>query len=186
MPDYVRIIILIMFAITLFVLIRRNQGKRKIKPGGNTYSDLRNQAFRMTPRLLQLDNSYEQYQVYGMIMEIGVKGGTATLAAYIDGNASIYFSTGGGVIGGYAHENVREKAAAFVKSTPQFISSMAHVDEYLPPREGNVTFNALTREGIFSVTAKEKELQEKAASIWPLYYLEQDVITQLRQISGNK
>lgn len=185
-PDFVRVIILVMFAITLFMLIKRNQSKKKIKTNGNTYSDLRSQAFQMTPRLLQLDSSYEQYQVYGMIMEIGVKGGTATLVTYIDGNASIYFSTGGGVIGGFAHDNVREKAISFVKSAPEFLSSMVQINEYLSPREGNVTFNALTREGIFTVTAKEKELQEKAASIWPLYYMGQDVITQLRLIGGNK
>jgi hypothetical protein len=41
-------------------------------------------------------------------------GGSYTVVAFADGSASIYLSTGGGHIGGVAHENVRKAAKALV------------------------------------------------------------------------
>ena len=116
-------------------------------------------------------------------MELGVQNGTATLTSFVDGNASIYFSSGGGIIGGFAHQNVHNAAVQFVTEATKFLNVMSRVNDFPLPIIGNISFYALTDKGVLTITANEKQLQDKKAAIWPLYYLGQNVITQLRTIS---
>ena len=41
---------------------------------------------------------------FGILMDISLPQGNATIVAFISGDASFYTSTGGGVIGGIGHE----------------------------------------------------------------------------------
>lgn len=56
--------------------------------------------------------SAELPRVFGVIMDTTFASGTVTLVALADGTASLYASTGGGVIGGGAHERVAVAAPA--------------------------------------------------------------------------
>ena len=82
---------------------------KKVDPENNPYNDLRGQVFTATPEQIGLTNTDDE-RPYAIVMDMGMEEGTATLVSIIDGNASMYLSSGGGIIGGYGHENCRKAA----------------------------------------------------------------------------
>lgn len=123
--------------------------------------------------------------VWGLVMDMGVDQGAATLVALIDGNASIYIGEQSGVIGGFAHEQVRLAAIAAVKAVEVPASSFRPSGiEPLPP-DGVIRFYALSREGLLaSELVPADDLAAGNHRLSPLFTAANDVITQLRLISG--
>jgi hypothetical protein len=66
----------------------------------NAFEGLRNMAFTATPEQLGLSLPADKTVVYGVIMDWEMGGATATTVSYQTGDASLYLSSGGGVIGG--------------------------------------------------------------------------------------
>ena len=124
--------------------------------------------------------------VYGVVMDIGFPEGWATIVAFADGNASLYLSGGGGVIGGIGHDNVKAAAIQMATLANQYISHTTLATATPLPPTGEVTFNILTANGIRTTTAKENDLGEERHILSPLFYAGQDVITQLRIVSDMK
>lgn len=124
--------------------------------------------------------------IYGVIMDIGFPEGWATIVAFADGNASLYLSGGGGVIGGIGHDSVKATAVKLVTLANQYISLSTPTTATPLPTTGEVTFNILTAKGIRTVTANETDLGEERHKLSPLFYAGQDVITQLRLVSDMK
>ncbi|RMG25181.1 MAG: hypothetical protein D6724_04695 [Armatimonadetes bacterium] len=77
--------------------------------------------------------------VWAVIMELSVDAETATLVAMADGTASLYVSSGFGVIGGHDHSRVREAAERLVTSVPKAFGVEVS-DEYPKPAPGTVRF----------------------------------------------
>ncbi len=117
-------------------------------------------------------------------MEIGYLEGTATVLSLSDGSASLYFSGGGGVIGGIGHESVRQAATTFVRTAGEYQAGMNATKIFPLPRAGRTVFYLLTDSGVFTADAAENDLGEERHTLSPLFYAGQDVITQLR-IVGN-
>ncbi|TAH64863.1 MAG: hypothetical protein EWM47_11830 [Anaerolineaceae bacterium] len=117
-------------------------------------------------------------------MEIGFHETTATLVAYIDGNASLYLSSGGGVIGGFAHESVRNAAVAFVNESQGFMKKGNKVQSYSLPQSGHVIFYLMSKNEVYSRDIEETKLQNYESEFTKLYAYGQNVITELRKIAG--
>jgi len=71
-------------------------------------------AFKTTPANLGMKSALDSQEPFGILMDLSLPQGNATIVAFISGDASFYTSTGGGVIGGIGHENVRNAARKFV------------------------------------------------------------------------
>src|SRR3970040_739511 len=71
----------------------------------NPFEELRNRAFKTTPEDLELSLPDNKTVVYGVIMDWEMGGAVATTVSYQTGDASLYLSSGGGVIGGGQHQN---------------------------------------------------------------------------------
>lgn len=107
-------------------------------------------------------------------------GALVTLAAVADGTTSLYFSTGGGVIGGGEHESVRaanRKLLAFIETG---LDLFVPIERPLEVMDGSVSFAVLTYEGLRGARDDEKKVEERRSPLWPAFYLGQDVITALR------
>ena len=61
--------------------------------------------------------------VWGLLMEMGFPNGTATLFALADGTTSLYYSSGGGVLGGQGHEAVRRANAALLAEANRLVGA---------------------------------------------------------------
>src|SRR5712671_7117575 len=78
------------------------------------YSVLRNQALSTNRTENGIATPPPAAPAWGILMETGYDLATVTLFALADGTTSLYISNGGGMIGGQAHEAVRNANAAFI------------------------------------------------------------------------
>jgi hypothetical protein len=116
-------------------------------------------------------------------MEMGYPNGTATLVCFADGTSSMYFSSGGGIIGGHSHEGVRRAAAVFLATVNQLLASMEPTRTFPLPAAGHVSFSAQTDAGLLRADAAEGELKKGHHPLSPLFIKGHDVITELRLIT---
>ena len=126
--------------------------------------------------------------IWAALMELKVRDAKVSLVTVVDGTTSLYFSTGGGMIGGGEHEKVRTANRALLRAVQRFFEAKAFAPQAaaLPTLKDAVTFNVLTYDGIVAARDAEKRLLQKESPLWPLYYLGQDVITQLRTATQKK
>src|SRR2546421_13032816 len=87
--------------------------------------DLRGRILHADPTELGFWGSSGR-EVWGAIMDMAFPGGVASLVSLEDGTTSLYTSTGGGVIGGGAHQTV-------VEATHAFLDAVAVYAPQLPP-----------------------------------------------------
>ena len=146
----------------------------------NRYQDLRNMALSVTPEQLQLSQPAEQTKVFGVIMDWDIGGGIATFVSFETGDASMYLSSGGGVIGGSGHENVINAAKAFVMKAQTYLDKASKIDTTPLPDRNCVRFYFLTNKGKYSAQENLQNI-ENNTSIWlPLFEEGNKVITELR------
>lgn len=147
-----------------------------------TYLGLRRQSITIRPGDLGIpEQSFTG--AFGVVMDLAIGGGTATLAAFISGDASLYFSSGGGVIGAKGYESIASATRRFVSITSECAGQMAKADEYPLPSAGVVRFYALTALDVVTAEDWEEELIAGRSRYSNLAHAGQGVITQFR-LSG--
>ena len=120
-----------------------------------------------------------------IIMDIAYPQAVASVMASAFGDASIYFSTGGGILGGVGHEPAREAATAFVAAATTYLPQFQRVVVYPYPVPGNVRFYVRTPESVYMGEASERALAEGNNPLSSLFNAGQEVITQLRLATGD-
>ncbi len=150
------------------------------------YQDLRAHALRGSREAFALSPSSADQPVWGVLMETGYPEGTATLVCMTDGNASLYLSGGGGIIGGSGHEKVRRAATAFVTLANRHSTSMKTTQTFPLPVAGRTVFYFLTDNGVLTADALEDDLGEGRHALSRLFHAGHDVITELREVGETK
>lgn len=149
----------------------------------NAFEGLRNMAFSATPEQLGLSLPTDKTVVYGVIMDWEMGGATATTVSYQTGDASLYLSSGGGVIGGGQHQNVNSAAKQFVVLAQTFLDKATKTETTPLPKENVVKFYLLTNKGVY-VGQEEMKNFENNISIWlGLFEEGNNVLTELRKTS---
>ena len=120
-------------------------------------------------------------QVWGVLMEIGFPDAVATLVSLADGTTSLYFSTGGGVVGAGAHPAVRDAAAAFIAVADAQLAHFSGATEYPQPAPGRVRFYLRTYEGLETAEASDADLREERHPLAPLFRAGHAVIAAVRR-----
>jgi len=154
-------------------------------PPGEVYLGLRNIWFTTKPEDLKITFEPKSKVPYAIVMDIGMDGNTATIVSSIIGDGSMYTSTGGGVIGGIGHENVRKASVNFVKTADGFVDKMNLTTEFPLPSGNNIKFYLITPSGIY--TTKEVDADVLASGnheLSPLFLAGNDVITELKITTG--
>ena len=141
--------------------------------------NLRGQILHAAPDDLGFFAS-EEHPVWGAVMDMAFPGGVATLVSLEDGTTSLYTSTGGGVIGGGAHESVVEATHAFLDAVAVYAPQFSPIDTDDLPESGHVRFHALCFDGRRGADVEESDLQARTHDLWPLYFSGHQVITALR------
>ncbi len=151
------------------------------------YAKLRRRAFETTPEALGVANDLAMGDPYVLLMEMGMPGTVVTLACFADGDAGVYYQTGGGMIGGRAHETVRQAAKGFIAQIKPLVVGMEKMaDPPPPPDPGRVRFTALTPEGTFTAETNREALAEPDNPLSGLYYSGQEVVSQMREVLAQK
>lgn len=159
---------------------------RKVDPNNNPYEDLRNMAFGATQEQIGVNIPAAETKIYGVIMDWDVGEGTATLVAFLSGDASLYLSSGGGVIGGSGHDNVKKAAAAFINKAEKYLSkTVKTVNTPLPGKDG-VNFYFLTNKGKFVGQEEVKNFDNNSSPWLDLFEEGNKLITEIRMVSDMK
>jgi hypothetical protein len=151
--------------------------------GNRPLMEMRDRILQGKPEDFGITALVGKHKVWGVLMETGFPSGSCTLLTMADGNASLYFGTGGGVLGGYAHQAVRRAARNLNEGADHFVAGCLKATSFPLPGTGDVIFYILTGEGAFAAGGLEKDLGEKRHPLSPLFFAGHDVITQLRLAS---
>ena len=159
---------------------------RKVDPNNNPYQDLRNLALGATMEQIGVQFPSDQTKIYGVIMDWDVGEGTATLVAFLSGDASLYLSSGGGVIGGSGHDNVKNAAAAFINKAEKYLSKTIKTDSTPLPGKDGVKFYFLTNKGKFFGQEEVKNFDNNSSPWLDLFEEGNKLITEIRMVSDMK
>jgi hypothetical protein len=146
------------------------------------YTDLRNQVLQFKPDAIGQTDA-DQSTVLAILMETGYPEAVATLIAVADGTASLYFSNGGGIIGGGEHEPVRKMSGEFISLAQHFVSESTLTDTFPLPKKDNVRCYLVTRGGIYTFEALEDDLGYERHPCSPLFHKGHELITAIREHS---
>jgi hypothetical protein len=149
----------------------------------NAFEGLRNMAFSATPDQLGLSLPTDKTVVYGVIMDWEMGGATATTVSYQTGDASLYLSSGGGVIGGGQHENVNSAAKQFVSLAQTFLDKTTKTETTPLPATDEVKFYLLTNKGVFVGQEQMKNFENNSSTWLKLFEEGNKVLTELRKTS---
>lgn len=154
------------------------QTENKSEQQENPFNDLRQMALSATPERLGLETSSET-KVFGIVMDWDVGDGIATITTYETGDASMYLSSGGGVIGGGQHDNVRQAVFPYVQLGQGFLTKAEKTESTPLPDKGCVRFYFLTNKGIFFAQEKMKNIENKSSDWLILFEEANKVLTEL-------
>ena len=116
-------------------------------------------------------------------MDWGMNGVTATTVSYQTGDASLYLSSGGAVIGGGQHQNVNNAAKQFVSLAQTFLDRTHKTEIASLPATDEVKFYLLTNKGTYAGQETMKNLENNSSSWLALFEGGNKVLTELRKTS---
>jgi hypothetical protein len=165
----------------------KSAGTHAMTAGEQAYQGLRELALKVSPGDLRLKLDGDGVTAYGVVMEFALPKATVTLTSYSSGDASLYFSTGGGILGGVGHETVRNAARQFVSSAQTFLSQMREVASFPLPPTGMTHFYVLTNHGVRgSSELNSDDLKNTESEFFALFAAGQGVISEIRKIETRK
>jgi hypothetical protein len=186
-------VVLVLLVIVLWFSLRnRNSSKASQSSGSersgeSVYLGLRNLALQNPPTKIQAASTAKSGEPFAVLMDWGIPAGTATVAAYTDGTASVYLSSGGGYLGGgQSHESIRNAAMKTVEIASELKSLMQPTTSYPLPQRGQVTFYVRTDAGVLTATASEDGLRSHRSPFYKLGDSAQTIITEYRLMQENK
>jgi hypothetical protein len=146
-----------------------------------TYVDLRNMAFNIKASDLSIEFEENSNKPYGVIMDWNIGSATATLVSFSTGDASLYYSTGGGWLGGYGVEEVSSASIKFVNLASEYVEKLGGVSEYPLPPVNHVRFYFVTPQGVYGSGDIDGDLLIKDdIDFTALFDAAQDVISEIR------
>jgi hypothetical protein len=151
-----------------------------------TYLQLRSRILSLNPTELGLKPSSEAPRVWGVLVEMGFDIGTASLVCLADGTTSLYYSTGGGMLGSGEYQDIADASRAFVNQAEIYFEHMSPAHEFPLPEAGQVRFILLTYSGAYASEVPEKLLLSGNHALSPLFGQAQQTLTQLRLLSEKK
>lgn len=165
---------------------RAERPARPVDPPEVVYANLRKRAFETSPQNLGPAGDVKEDEAYGLVMEMGIADSVLTLACFADGDAGLYYQSGGGMKGGGAHENVRKAAKEFLALSQKVIPRMTRTTSQPLPEPGKVRFYALTPKGLLTAEVDRESLGESQSPFAALFYAGQEVVAQMRQVQAQK
>lgn len=148
--------------------------------------NLRKQALGVDAATLGLRPTTWHARVWGIIMETGYPDGVASLVAFAEGSASLYFSGGGGIIGAGEHAAVREATQAFLQEADRHLAGFLPTAETPLPAVGRVRFYLRTFDGTLGGESSERDLADNRHPLSPVFYSGQSVITAMRRVTESR
>ena len=150
-------------------------------PAEGIFTRLRSQVLYLDPSSVGLEPTLGLLHVFGVVMDTTYENGTGTVIALADGTASLYTSTGGGVIGSGGWSEVRSAVAELLRLVESNLGLLGDDLSSTLPGPGRVTITALTYAGRRSVSAPEDDLGHSRHRASQLFHSVHQVISEMRR-----
>ena len=128
----------------------------------------------------------EAKEPYGLVMEMGISDSAVMLACFANGDAGVYYQTGGGMKGGIAHESVRKAAKDLIAKAVAALPRMVRFTGQPTPVSGKVRFYVLTPRGVVTAETDREALADPGNVLAPLFYSGQEVVSQMREVQEQR
>ncbi len=125
-------------------------------------------------------------QVWGVMIETGYEVGIATLVAFADGTTSLYYSTGGGMLGSADYSPLADSSQALVADANHYLSNLDTINKVPLPAAGQVRFTFLTFAGKLSLVVDQRSLAAGNHKLSPLYTQALHTLDELRVLVNNR
>ncbi|MDH3221670.1 MAG: hypothetical protein OEO19_19230 [Gammaproteobacteria bacterium] len=143
---------------------------------------IREMVLGLDPAKIGITREKLKHPVWGMIMDTGFADGSFSLIALADGTTSLYFSDGGGIVGGGEHDSVRDASGYYLTGAQYFYKDATRTTTFPLPGDGEVKFYFLSFDGVSVYSALEEDLGNQQDKLFNLFYAAHGVITELRKI----
>jgi hypothetical protein len=150
------------------------------------YLRMRRQAIETDPLRLGLAGELGKDTVYGVLMEMGISKSTVTLACFADGDARVFYRTGGGMIGGISHESVRKVSKELIALAQEALPGLTKTSNYPLTGPDQIQFFLLTPRGIFTAETDREAVGSPESGLSALYYKGQAVVAEMREVQEQK
>lgn len=154
----------------------------KIEKG---YQVLRDRLFGLTQGDIGIQGD-DKSGAWGVVMETGYPRAVVTLVALADGSASLYFSSGGGIIGAGENDGPRDVAQLLTKQAAPFATNCERVTQFPLPADGVTKFYILTFDGVMSAETLEDDLGNNRHVLSPLFHGAHALISEIRKLDDSK
>ncbi len=136
------------------------------------------------PSDLRISPSEELPRVWAVLVDMPIADTWVSLICIAEGSVSLYFGTGGGIIGAGEHESVWLATKKYLMKAEEIVDKMKDFKPVKLESLEKVTFHVLMHEGKRTDSAKEEELvlgeEFTDHYLSELYHLAQDVISEIR------
>jgi len=158
---------------------------RKRKPSPKeVMRGLRDRALECSADELGVAPTPDLPHVFGILMETCYEKAVVSLVAFVDGGASLYFSTGGGVLGAGEHASVRATLQPFFRAAEAGINCFAPATATAYPDRGRVRFYVRTFQGTLTAEGDEQDLGRMRHELSPVFHAGHAVIAAVREATG--
>jgi hypothetical protein len=130
-----------------------------------------------------ITHGYGKHEVYGVLMEMGMKGGSVLLTSLLDGAASMYCGKGASIIGSGEHESIKKYTIPFVQEAERFFPAFTKTDTFPFPEKGVWTFYVLTASCVYTASISESDIKAQKDILYLYAYMGNSVITQIRLLT---
>lgn len=118
----------------------------------------------------------------GVITDLGLPDGVATVVTLRDGTVSLYFSNGSGLLDLGDHDGPADRAAALLDLCDEFADNAIPAEEFPLPDEGTARFYFLTNSGVGFLVARATDLEKGDHPLSPLFVAVHGVVTAARRV----
>lgn len=157
-----------------------------VKPPEEVFAGLRKEALETSPMNVGMAGQIQDDDPYGLLMEMSIANSVVTLACFGSGDASVFYQSGGGMVGGISHEPVRKAAKEFVAMGKGVLPRMKKTSDYPLPGPESVRFYVLTPKGAFTTETSRQSLGESQTALSTLFYSGQEVVSRMRQVQEER
>jgi len=175
--------IVIQAGIIIFFLRRGAAGRKKqtvALPDDESYAGRRSIAISIRPEQMELTIPASLTVVYGVILDWNLNNSLMTLAAYINGAASLYMSSGQNITGGGKNPIVGEAALAFVVAAGDYVERAMPVATADLPPAGCIRFYLLTNKGLYGAQEQQAHMEDATSPWLRLFELGGEVIEEIK------
>ena len=173
----------LLFGLSSFTFLDNvmDQPERALSSQDNQYKKYRRLAFDLTPGMLGLEIPENKEKLYGIIAEWDIGGGTiATLAVFLNGEASMYMDNGATFIGDPTDESIKNLAVNFIQKGESYLKKATKSEEITFPDKGLIKFYFMTNKGRHVAQEEVEKLGDETSEWLDLFNEADKVMTELR------